>query len=368
MYYAIFLSFYPNKATNLAYDISTTILILKIMKNYSVRCSNCIIVYLFVLITSCSNREGEFVNSPVKSKDIAMEVCVHSTVIDKTEPLRAGLHDEFLHPDVVSMLENDPFLRKRLRTLNDDNNDTIFTYDEIPLVRESKIHTCIYKDGTMQTETDFMTPFSSNTLFQLNENPPSEKTRISKTIEKNGLLKMYNYEGKLLSEEVLPVSDMSNFLDTMKLYVRKLEEEEQKLERNKINPVAAIRNRLPQGSRILRHPNGHVLLEIDLVEPIRETSFLSQKGDLLKSKTELSEDMTKTLKFELFRGDYLVQRKVYTYNDKDALRNLHHKDILNENPESIESECLMLNSKGLPVLHHSKEFFYRNQTCYYFED
>lgn len=338
------------------------------MKNYSDRCSYCIIVYLSVLITSCNNNEVELLNPPSKERNIAMEVYVHSTVIDKTEPLRAGLHDEFLHPDVVSMLENDPLLRKRLQTKKGSDNDTIFTYDEIPLIRETKTHTCIYKDGTLQSVTDYITPFSSNTLFQLNENPPSEETRISKIVEKNGLLKMYNTQGALLAEEIFPVSYLCDFLDTMKIYVKKLDEETKNTGNGDVNRVAFIRNKLPRGSRFSRQSNGHFYLETELIEPTVKATLLAGNGELLKSRTELSEDMTKTLKFELFRGDYLVQRRTYTYNNKDALKNLHHKDILSENPESVESECLILNSKGFPVLHHTKEFSYRNQTSYYFDD
>ncbi|MPM64868.1 hypothetical protein SDC9_111759 [bioreactor metagenome] len=129
-----------------------------------------------------------------------------------------------------------------------------------------------------------------------------------------------------------------------------------------------MKKKLPVGSRISRLPNGHVLMEIRLKSLPKEMKFLSWASGFLKSRTELSEDMTKILKFELFHGDYLVQRKVYAYNDKVALRNFHHNDVVGSSPESIECEYIMLDSKGLPVLHHTKEFFYRNQIYYHFDD
>ena len=337
------------------------------MKNLFVRC-NYYITCLLCLLSSCSNSDTELSITKRQDKNIAMEVYTHSTVIDQTEYLQAGLHDEFLHPDVVAQLTNDPFLRQKLRSSATEDNDTIFSYDEIPLVREIKSYTCIFQDGTLQSTTDYPTPFEANALYQLNENPPSEATRISRTVEKDGSLKIYNTRGELIAEELFPVSDMKDFLDTMKIYVQKCKDRSAHDEDTIVMNISGVEKILPAASRISSLPSGHVILELDLQSLPAEATPLPRISGVIKSRTELNEDMTRTLKFELFKGDYLIQRKMYAYQDKAALRNLYRNKVISENPESVESESLMLNSKGFPVLHHTKELFYRNQTYYHFND
>jgi len=338
------------------------------MKNLFVRCNYYIIICSLCLLSSCSNSDAEFSSPNQRDKNIAMEVYTHSTVIDQAEYLQIGLHDEFLHPEIVAQLDSDPFLRQRLRNSATEANDTIFSYDEIPLVREVKSYTCIFSDGTLQSTTDYPTSFEANTLYQLNENPPSEATRISRTVEKDGSLKMYNTRGELIAEELFPVTGMKEFIDTMKIYVQKCKEKFVDNEVTNVMNLPGAGKKLPAGCSISRLSNGNMILELDLQSIAPETMSDPRISGVLKSRTEMSEDMTKTLKFELFRGDYLIQRKKYVYNDKSVLRNIYLDGFLNENPESIESESLMLNSKGFPVLHHTKEFFYRNQTFYHFDD
>lgn len=333
------------------------------MKNLFMRCNYYIICSL-CLISSCSNSDTELSISKQKDQNIAMEVFTHSSVVDQTEYLQNELHDEFLHPEIIARLNNDPFLRQRLRSPVTEKDDTVFSYDEIPLVREIKSYTCIFEDGTLQSTTDYPTPFEANVLYQLNENPPSEATRISKTVEKDGSLKIYNIKGELIAEELFPVSDMKNFIDTMKVYVQKCKGKTT----DNVMGISGVRKKLPAGSRVSRLSNGHMILEFDMQSFPAEAMCLPQISGVLRSRTELSEDMTRTLKFELFKGDYLIQRKMYAYSDKTVLRNFNHGDVVSENPESVESESLMLNSKGFPVLHHTKEFFYRNQTYYHFND
>lgn len=336
------------------------------MKKLSVRCNEYIIICGLCLMTSCNNYDPEI--DLKKDREIAMEVYSHSTVIDQFEYLQSGVHDEFLHPEILSQLDKDPFLKQKLRVSSTEESDTIFSYDEIPQIRESTSYTCIYQDGTLESSIDHLTPFAANTVFQLNENPPSEKTRISKTIIENGYLKIYNNEGELITQESYPVSDMKEFLDTMKMYVQLSKENVNEDEENNAQIIRASVKNNNKGINISRLPNGNVVLEFSLQEMPAEMTGLCKVPDILNSRTELSEDMSKTLKFELFNGEYLIQRKVYTYNNRENLRNFHHDEVIGENPEFIESESLMLNSKGFPVLHHTKEFFNQNQTYYYFKD
>jgi hypothetical protein len=338
------------------------------MKNFSERCIHYIVVCSFSLLIACNTSDPEISIIDRIDKKIAMEVYTHSSVIDQTEYLQTGLHDDFLHPDIVARLNHDTFLQQKLNAATMEENDTIFSYEEIPLVKESKTYCCIFQDGTLQSSTDHLTPFQDNTLFQLNENPPSEATRISKTVVKDGLMKLYNVKGDLIAEELFPVSNMKDFLDTMKVCLHNVEIQRAVKEAARVRDIGRIRKKLPEECKISQLSNGHVVLELALQSMPAVTKNLSIMSGVFKSKTELSEDMTRTLKFELFRGDYLVQRKTYAYSDKAPHCNYHFNDVISENPESIESEQIILNANGFPVLHHSKEFFHRNQFFYYFND
>lgn len=341
---------------------------MKKTRNVSKICINCIIFISGCLMISCNNNEPEVSLIKTDDQHIAMEVFTHSTIIDQIEYLKVGLHDEYLDPAIILRLKNDVFLRQKLFASSLEVSDTIFSYDEIPLIRESKSHTCILQDGTWQSSTDHLTPFETNIIFRLNENPPSEEYRISKTVVKEGHIKIYNHQGELIGEELYPVQDMREFLDTMKIYVQLNKKRMLDKAKNNAQMIRRIKKQSSESTKVSLLSNGHVQLEFTLEKCPVEIYGIAKTPGVLKSRTELSEDMTKTLKFELFQGEYLIQRKSFTYNNNKTLCNFYQNDVVNENPEIIESESLVLNSKGLPVLHHTKEYFERNQTYYYFKN
>lgn len=317
---------------------------------------------------SCINNGSDISPLTFEEKKIAIELFTHSTIIDQVEYLEVGLHDKYLHPDIIARLENDAFMCKRLNTSIKVPCDTIFSYDEIPTVKESKFYTCIFEDGTWQSTTHHLTPFETNIIFQLNENTPEEERRIERTVVVDGHLRVYDTLGKLIDDELYPVTNMREFLDTMKNYVHVSKISKQKNTTDIAKIIYGIKKLLPEDNNVFRLPNGHVTIENCLLESTTEIKNISSPLTILKSRTELNEDMTKILKYELFQGDYLVERKTYTYCHNTALQNYHYNDMINENPETIESECLTLNANGFPVLHHTKEYFQRNQIYYYFKD
>lgn len=322
-------------------------------------------VCFFLIYIGCNNDLQPDVST--SRHDIAMEMLTHVILIDQTEYLQEGLHDDFLTREVTAIINQHAFLKQKMKRDETLEPDTVFSYDEIPLIKETKNCTRIFTDGTMESITEFLTPLTENLVFQLMETPVSGKSRIAMTSQKDGMITAYNAAGEILMQEPFPESDMQDFLDTMKIYVLKLNHDEPgKLNKMKSRIKAFKQNSTTQ-CNIYDLPNGNVLVESPVKNVHSISRIYSGVNGILKSRIELNPEMTKTLQFELFQGNNLIQRKKYTYNSNKNLMNLHHNKVICENPQSIETYTLTTNTKGYPVIRHSKEFYKTNQTFYYFK-
>ena len=322
-------------------------------------------LFLISVFTNSCNQEIEDI--AITNQGVAMEIFTHSTTINQIEYLQMDLHCAFLSPDLIVQLEKNPFLKQKLRKTSQEIEDTIFSYDEIPLIRETKTQTIIFNDGRSEYYSEHLTPFEQNPLYQLTVSPEPEGCRISKTVLKDGFLSMYNVKNELIVKESYPNDNLKEFLDTMRVFVEMTIEKCKMKFAHKAFKIRSIQQYLDVGGKVSELPNGNTLIEF----PMQSTSSSNEDGykisGLLKSRLELNPGMTKTLRFEIFKGDYLIHRKLYTYRDTEMLKNFYDKEIIIENPESIESEILFTNAQGIPVIRHSKEFFYRNQSLYYFK-
>ncbi len=321
--------------------------------------------FIIFLITSSCNKMTE--ELPIPNQEVAMEIFTHSTTIDQIEYLQMDLHADFLSPDLIAQLEKNPFLKQKLLRKSEEVVDTIFSYDEIPLIRETKTHTLIFHDGRSEYYSEHLTPFEQNPLYQLTASPKPEGSRIAKTVVKDGLLRVYNINNESIVQEAYPIENMKAFLDTMRVFVEMSIEKSGNKSDNQALKIRSTRQYLDVGGSIAELPNGNIIIEF----PMLAKSFANEEGlkisGIIKSRLELDPEMTKTLQFEIFQGDYLIHRKKYAYRDTEMLKNFFHKAKIFENPESIESEILFTNAQGITAIRHTKEFFYRNQSLYYFK-
>ncbi|MDO9633862.1 MAG: hypothetical protein Q7J05_02305 [Paludibacter sp.] len=329
--------------------------------------TNLILIVLFLISVFTNSCNQEIEDIAITNQKVAMEIFTHSTIIEQIEYLQMDLHRDFLSPDLIAKLEKNPFLKKKLLKNSEEIQDTIFSYDEILLIRESKNQTIIFNDGRSEYYSEHLTPFEQNPLCQLTANPEPEGDRISKTVLKDGFLSVYNVKNELIVQEVYPIDNMKEFLDTMRVFVEMSTAKNQMKSTDNAFKIRSIRQYIDVGGNVSELSNGNTLIEF----PMQSTCSSNEDGykisGILKSRLELNPEMTKTLRFEIFQGDYLIHRKQYTYRDTEMLKNIYDEEIILENPESIESEILFTNAQGIPVIRHSKEFFYRNQSLYYFK-
>lgn len=321
------------------------------------------IIYVVFLI-SCSKDTGIPVGDYGQQK-IALEMYSHSTTVDQTVYVNRSEHADFLSTQIISALENDLFLRQKMNRLPEEVVDTIFTYDEIPYIRETKALTRIYTDGETEFVIDDLTPYSMNVLHQLAENPESEESRITKTVIKDGFMLVFNAAGQEVVREAYESPDMKEFIDSVKYYLQQIEDTGLSTPSMAVGRLKAMSQSAAGIHTMKILPDNKVQLESYIQPDLAQKSLFPGADSQFRAVTELNPEMTRTLKFEIYLGNQLIQRKLYDYNESVELKSFHSKQLISESPSVIESQTLTINSTGQPVIKSVREVFHRNQMIFY---
>lgn len=293
------------------------------------------------------------------AKEVAAEIFTHSITTQKTIYLNEYLHSDFLSTEIRNMIEGDSFLKKML-ICPGQNQDTIFTFEEIPYSRELKNLTTIYKDGSMESVIDDFSSEDLNPLYELTQNTRNESDRIGRTIIKDGNITVFNTKGVQMLKEPYEIACMKTFIDSMHIYIDKI-----KAGKFKINNSKPLLDSVEMISQMKALPNGNIQLESIALLNVCNKNSAELTPSYTKTLIELVPDMTKTLKVEYFNGNQLVLRRVFSYENNNLLYNFHQNTILNENPAKIETFSLEIKPKNKPVLIYILEQFHRNQTIFH---
>jgi hypothetical protein len=325
--------------------------------------------YLLIVIfsfTSCG-KDQEILKPEENAGEKAIEVLNHMTIIEQNENLNIVGHKDFVSEELLQAYASNPGFIQKVKSAANQDPDTLFSYDEIPLVRETESKTLIFSDGRSETYIEDLTPFDVNPVNFLSETPDSDSARISRTIIKNGVLSVYNKAGQLITSEEYPENDYTEFLDTIKVYLAMaLLNTQQSV--NRASKVQALKKNLPDGSVIQELSNGNLIYEVKLDNQSSGNQGLAKIQGTLTGRTELDPDLNRTLSFELFQGSNLIHRKVFSYGTNEKLNSFFNNKMVAQNPELIESQTLIINSRGLPVIRHIREFYSQNQTLYFFKN
>ncbi len=290
------------------------------------------------------------VNSTVNLPEIALEVLIHQVSIDQYEEPDPVIHAAFISSESAFIPRADT--RFRGQAQQSSSIDTVFTYDEIPLIRETRTQLLVYSDGTSETTMEDRTPEGINPLYMLTEMPPGDEMIISRTIIKNGLMQVFNKKNELVFEESYPENNLKDFIDSLLQYT--------KAEEGIMN-IKKDDQSIPEGIRKNRQADGTVQLvqELSTGTPAGGSSI---SGLPLKAIATLNEEMTRTLTFELYSGNQLIHRKRYEYEPDKLLGNFLGNERLSENPRSVEAETLQFNAQGKPVIFKNSTYYRVNQT------
>jgi hypothetical protein len=281
---------------------------------------------------------------------VVLEINVHQTSIDQYEVPDEELHSDFMGAYLKSLAGHT--FHGKLRQKLSGENDTVFTYDEIPLIRETRSKILVYADGTSETQLEDLTPEGVNPLYNLTETPPESKHLLSKTLLKEGHLKVYNKHNELLIDELYPEYNMKEFLDSLQYYVQFGGNSPKRMPLSGIDPIGLNRLALSDGTVLLEQQLG---VQPSGVEALHALSPI-------KAVAVMNDEMTRTLRFELHGHDQLLHRKVFEYEDSYLLTNYVNGKEFSSNPRSIESMTLQLSKEGNPVIYRSKTFYHSNQS------
>jgi hypothetical protein len=334
------------------------------MKNASYTIA-ALIPVLVNLLLSCNNYGNE-ISEISALNQIAMEVKCHYTLTEKMVYLNELEHPDFLTPELTNIILKDHFLHARAKK-TDPDSDSIFSFSEIPFITEIKSDTKIYFSGKSDIIIDDLTPVGVNPLYLLSENPTDESTRIRRTLIKDGLMIAYNGRGEKVVCSTYELPDMKEFIDTLTVYLNNIKQETDPTALLKVRSLYAGLIQTHPKINILKSPDGNIILETETVTD--SGSILSQStfstSDKLRSVTELDPEMNKTLRFELYQGNQLLERRIFTYAYLQEFQGLYKGKMIIENPMTIENEKLTFNSDGKPMLRKSSQYFVQNQIIFH---
>jgi len=336
------------------------------------RCNHLKIFYISIIaiiLSSCSNY---ILNDSIAKKvngELAVEIFNHSQRVDKLEYLSIVKHPYFISPVLLSTVSTNKQAMLLMNKTQTSEYDTIYSLEEIPIYKESTSTTRIYSSGKMETEIQDITPDSLNPIITFTANPLPAEATIKKTLIEDGVIKAFNGDGKLINSLAYTEKNMKAFIDTLKYYVvlaEKVDTLESKSTEAQLNK--SLRKNAPAGSKIIKLSNGNVVLE-QMIDNSANTTVtrIRNNNEPLRSRTELNPEMNKTIKFEIFQGNQLLQQRSYIYSNNESLKNSKNALILSyENPEVIISESLIFDRKGIPMIKSTQEHYLRNQMVFHF--
>lgn len=307
-------------------------------------------VVILILQWSCQNEDrlDPTAGDPPLSA-VIMEMELHQTTVDEYILLNEEQHAEFMSAELRSLIKVKSVPGNKVRSF--DETDTIFSYHEIPLIKETKTNFLIFEDGSSEMLHEDITPDGINPLYTLTETPPGDDMILSRTHLKEGRLKVYDRNNALLVDESYPEENMKSFVDSVLNLVSSTNNPQ------KIGVAADVS--LP-GITTIRLSDGTVQLEQYLSSMPTVASAIAG-SEPIKAVAQMNEDMNKTLKFELYSGHQLIHRKKFEYDDTVLLKNFIDGKEVSANPHRIESETIQLSDEGIPVVYTTTTVYHRNQ-------
>lgn len=329
------------------------------------------IISFSFMIASCNNNDIEKPNNESKKGELAIEIFSHVQTLNKTEYINEFEHEDFLSAELISMISSNKQAKRQLKRISDNEVDTVFSLEEIPIYSEQITKTRIYSSGVMESELSDITPEDKNPINSFMANPLPEESKIRKTIIVDGMINSYSSNGDLVYSVPYAEQNMKQFLDTLKYYVSLSVDT---LKNSQISLKRRIKSiedqKVAQGIAVRELSNGNIVLEQYMDGKERLSSqrvSIMGSSERLKSRTELNPDMTKTISFELLQGNQLLERRRYTYSSNKLLRNSKSvQNLHSENPENIKTEVLILSKDGFPMIKTIQEHYLQNQILFHF--
>lgn len=321
--------------------------------------------YLFLCILLISCQETIDVPITASRSKIAMEIFTHTQTIEEQAYLNSIKHPDFISQNLQNLVVDDEFSLRMFKAPAEELFDTVFSIEEIPVFSELSTITRIYENGSSDVEINDLTPEGINPTSNFYETPQDIEDKIVKTVIEGGRMITYNSGGRVLVNEPYDQENFTQFLDTLKFYLKKVQEDS---ERQYVRSLNYLMNYTQNNGGSLKYQ----ILESGEVELQQEFSMEEKVNDLIQNtrvfvKTTLDPTMSRTMRSEIRNGEQLIQKKTYHYSDKEELRNsIYKKNGYGENPQKIETQTLIFNMWGKPVIRKVSETYLRNQSFFYF--
>lgn len=293
-------------------------------------------------------------------------------------------YGDFISPEVEQAMVKSRVYASRgvgTRSVDDSEIDTFYYSEQIPVCEDLYQQTKIYSDGQTEVSCENNIDIEGNPMLTFYDSPIDLDQFIAKMEIKDGHKKCYNKSGVLILSEPAELPDMKEYVEQLQYYVEQAQQETKSRSgskrdiewlRSKMQVQPQTRSGEPVYYKIEQLANGNVLLEQEMLD-IGYSSSLplarSNSSGKLITRTELSPDISRTMKYELLEDGKLVERRKYMYSDfnpKTRSMYLPMSDGTDLNPEQIITEKLVIMHDGTPMVQVRTENFQQNQVIFHF--
>lgn len=262
-----------------------------------------------LFIVSCRRESSDWKDQSGGMDSVAMEYSSEIISIDGMEYLTYAGHKDFIHPAIEARLKKSSFHLQRLTQKAHLPADNLFRTEEIPVLRKKEFYIKVMRDGRSR--------------FYM------ENARI---------------------ENEVPAC----------LYVCPLKNPDFS------HPEFCNRQKYPNSDvGICFSPEGNTVIE----QNITDGQFSSFAGAFpsgsTKLRTECDPETGRVVKMELFAGEYLVGRKIYSYSETDSLQSFWGDREILLHPVVIDSYFLSEDTGGYPVIRHIREVLKKKSVCFF---
>lgn len=252
-----------------------------------------------------------------------------------------------------------------------EENDTITSAEEIPVMTSSSISQNIYTDGSFSYVAQDVTTDDMLFIEKLNVNQQPENEKVAKTIIKDNVVSLYNSSGELLKSEKMDDLNLKPMLDTLQSYMA--ESTQNSPVKVRAQRSRAIMKAQASGMRLISESPTEVVFEIDMQN---SNSGIAQKAKSTASKKAVmrfSPNMKRMYSSQTYEGKQLTESVEIEYatNEETLFSNsstyLSSSILPDANIKVIKRKSLMLKPDGTPYIMNNKETYKKNQITYNFK-
>lgn len=323
--------------------------------------------YLLLWVVSCRSTSDVANEIDKESSEIAIEMIAEYCLEINDRYINPCTDVDFIDSEIGAAMTKSRIYAsiptKSSSGETEDECDTLFTSEQIPLCAEVFERTAIYQDGQSEYTKETILDVYTNPILGFYEEPLDLSMSVARIEIKDGKCINYNAEGVVLSETEIEIPDYSETLEELASYQKDTETKSVVKKdidwlRSKMSEIYSVKSGSEESYAIYENSRGNIILE---------QNFPETKGsEAVTIKTEISTDISKRIGYEQYVGGKLKVRSINTYSSSNPhTRSVGIPDGISEdNPEKTVTEMLVNYQDGTPMIKVESKTYKTNKIIY----